>query len=113
MPGHQRCSQLGVVTRERVPDRCHRLVVGGQPACGPHVQLRHEVGLGAGEVVAQHLGEQVVEAVPVAADVERDDEQLLPLGLGEQGRGLRLPGDGDGQLGAEGVEDRGATQRPA
>ena len=113
VPGHQRGRQRPVVARQRVPDGRDRLVVVGQPARGPRVQPRRESGFGVREVVAQHRGEQVVEAEPVAAVVERDDEQLLALGPAEQLGGVGPAGDGGGQVGAELVEDRRAAQDEA
>ena len=113
VPSHQRGRERPVVARQRVPDGHDQPVEAVRHADGPCVQPRHEAGVRVREVVAQHLGEQVVEAVPVAAVVEWDDDQLLAFGPGQQGAGVRPSGDGVGQFGAERVEDRRAAQDEA
>ncbi len=44
-----------------------RLAVAGVPAAGPPVQVRHRVGLLVEQPGLQHVGEEVVVAVPAAA----------------------------------------------
>ena len=62
--------------------------------------------LGGVEQRAQVVGEQVVEAVPVALEVERDQEQVHPLGALEQGGTVLAPGQLPAQPGGEPLGDR-------
>ena len=74
------------------------------------VQLGDEVRLGARELALQQVAQQVVVAEPVAAVVERDDEQVRPERLGEQGGAVRPAGDRGAQRRAHALEDRRAQQ---
>ena len=99
---------------QRVPDG--RLGVPGAvvPAAGPAMQPGDVAGALVEQVGAQHVGEQVVVAVPAAVVVERDDEQVLPLQRLEHrpARPVRA-GDGVAQRPGQPVEDRGVEQEPA
>jgi hypothetical protein len=78
--------ELGRVARvargEQVADGLARLAGRLPPAGGPAMQCDHLAGAAlARELVPQHVLEQVVVAKPLAAVVERDDEQVLALEL--------------------------------
>ena len=53
--------------------------VRGVPVARAPVQLRHQVGLLGEQARVQHVGEQVVVAVPGALGVQGDDEQVVAL----------------------------------
>ena len=61
---------------DRVMDRLvHRAVIA-MPGKGPAVKRRREAGLAVLELDPQELGEEMVEAVPLAEIVERQEEQV-------------------------------------
>jgi hypothetical protein len=67
---------LDVPDGQGVADRLGRFPVPLVPLAGPPVQGRHPVGVLVQEVGAPDVREQVVVAVPAAAVVERDQEQV-------------------------------------
>ena len=71
-----------------------------QPAGAP-VERRGEVRFGAGQLVAEQLGEEVVVPEPFATAVQRYDEGVGPLELGKQIRGVVLTGNGIAQRSRE------------
>ena len=82
--GDQRGGVLDPAGGDRVVDRLVDAPAGRVPRRRAGVQLGHEVRLGAREFALQQVAQQVVVAEPVAAVVERDDEQVRPERLGEQ-----------------------------
>ena len=102
-----------VLGRERVPDRVRDEVVGGVPVAGPPVQVRHLVGVLGEQACVQHVGEQVVVAVPGALRVERDDEEVAALEVLQHPGAVGAAGDRVAQGAGEPVEDGGAEQEVA
>ena len=80
------------------------------PGGGPLVQGRHQPRLGGGELQAEQLGEQVVVAIPVAAVVERHQEQVGAFQLLQQPRRAVPLQDGVAQGARQALQDRGAQQ---
>ncbi len=68
-----------VLGGQRVADGLGLLAVALEPRAGPPVQVRYLVGLLVEQARLQHVGEQMVVAVPLAAVVQRDDEQVVPV----------------------------------
>src|SRR3981081_1930388 len=58
----------------------------------------------------QHIGKEVVVAIPAATAVERDDEQIRALQCLERCLAMVLPGDGIAEWAGQPVEDRGLKQ---
>ena len=117
MPAGLRDRQLDQVRRSRevlrghrVADRLGRLAVLLVPDARPSVQIGNVVGLLVQQVRLQHVGEEVVVAVPAAAVVEGHQEQVSPLQLGQLGLAAGLPGDGIAQRAAQPVQDGGLQQ---
>jgi hypothetical protein len=103
---------LAVAGRDRVPDRAVGVAVRQEPASRAPVQLRDHGRLGALQLASQELAEEVVVAVPLAALVQRDQEQVRPLDLGERGGGVAA-GDRIADRHAEPLEDRRAEEEVA
>ncbi len=61
----------------------------------------------------EHVGEEVVVAVPGAVIVERDDEEVGPLELLERRSTARPTGDGIAERPGERLQDRGLEQEAA
>ena len=95
---------------DRVVDRLVDAPAGRVPCRRAGVQLGDEVRLGARELALQQVAQQVVVAEPVAAVVERDDEQVRPERLGEQRGAVGPAGDRGAQRRAHALEDRRAQQ---
>ena len=105
---------LGGAAGQRVVDRFREQAFPAEPAAGPPVEGGHRLGAGlAGQPGAQHVGEQVVVAVPDPLVVQRHQEQVGPLQL-LQDR-LAVPGGGGqqriAQRGAQPVEHAGGQQK--
>jgi hypothetical protein len=90
VPVDQAGGRDGVATREPVLDRLLRLTLLLVPVGGAPVHPRLLAGLAAPELGQQHLGHQAVVAVPLAAPVQRDDEQVPSRRLGQPVRGTAL-----------------------
>jgi hypothetical protein len=74
--------------RERVPDRLGEQMLSGEPGARPPVQCgRLRVRGLADQPRAEHVGEQVVVAVPDPLVVQRNEEQIGSVQLLKQ----RLP----------------------
>ena len=89
-----------------VPDRLLGQIVALVPLAGALVQQRHLVGLLAEHPRPQHVGEQVVVAVPLAPVVQGDEEQVGALEGREHLAAVVAAGDGVAQRPGEPVEDR-------
>ena len=90
-PFHQASGGVNVPGGDGVLQRILRQVIAQAPARGAATQDGHQVGLLAVQLRQEHVAEQVVVAVPVAPPVQRHQQQVRPLQVG-QGRG------GPGQL---------------
>ena len=65
------------------------------------------------ELGAQVVGEQTVEPVPAPLRVERDEEEVGPLGTLEERPGVLATGQLAAQVGREPLGDRRPDQEPA
>ena len=74
------------------------------------MQLRHQFGLLVQQVRPQHVGEELVIAIPAAAVVERDEEQVPSIEGLEHGLAVVLAGDGIAQRAGHAGQDRGLQQ---
>ena len=92
---------------ESVVDGDGPLAVRLVPVARPPVQRRDLVGLLVQQARTQHVGEEVVVAVPPAAVVERDQEQVPPVQRLQHGPATAVAGDGITQRTAEPVQDGG------
>ena len=101
---------LDVVAGHRVGDRLGRVAVRLVPVARPPMQLVDPVGLLVEQPCPQHVGEQVVVAVPEAAIVERDEEQVRPIELLEHRLAAAAAGHRVAQRPGEPVQDRGLEQ---
>ena len=73
------CRPLDVVAGHRVGDRLGAVAGRLVPGAGPSVELVDPLGLLVEQPRPEHVGEEVVVAVPEAAIVERDEEQVRPV----------------------------------
>ena len=97
-----------------VVDRLVHVAASSIPADGPPVQLRHLARRLQRQLVAQQLAEEVVVAVPLAAAVERHQEQVGALQLGQDARpSPPLPATASQSGPVRRGEDRGAQQEVA
>ena len=80
-----------------MPDRVRDQAVSGEPGAGALVQIRHLFGVLGEQTRAEHVGEQVVVAVPGALGVERDDEEVAALEVRQHPRAVGAAGDGVAQ----------------
>ena len=74
------------------------------------MQLVDQLGFLVDQPGAEHVGEQVVIAVPVAAVVERDEEQVRPIELLERRPPAGSAGDRVAERAGQPVEHRGLQQ---
>ena len=98
MPGHSVGDGFG-------PD-----VVGLVPVTRPAMQLRDQLRFFVKQSSAENVGEQVVVPVPVAAVVERHQEQVGPVQLLQHRLASGTTGDGVAQRSAQSVENRRVQQ---
>ena len=91
-------------------DGLGRLAVLLVPCARPPVQARHLAGLLVVQACLQHVGEQMVVAIPPAAVIERDQEQVPAVQRLQHGLAAALPGDGIAQRAAQPAQDGGLQQ---
>ena len=94
-------------------DRLGRLAIALIPRARSPVQLRHVSGLLVLKTRAQHVCKEMVIAIPAAAVVEWNHEQVASLQRLQHRFAAVLAGDGIAQRAAEPVEDRGLQQEAA
>ena len=80
------------------------------PLACPPVQLRHPPGSLVEEARPQHVGEELVVAIPPAAVVERDEEQVPAIQRLQHGLAPVLAGDRVAQRAGQAGEDRRLQQ---
>ena len=114
---HRQLDEVGrpveVPRSQCMPDRLLGQVVRLVPAAGPLVQLRSQVGLLGEQARPQHLGEQMVVAIPLPLVVQGDEEEVRPLQGHEHVAPVVAAGHGITQRPGEPVEDRRAQQKLA
>ena len=86
-------------------DRFSRFAVPLEPAARPAVQGGDGVGLFVQQVRPQHVGEEMMVAVPPAAVIKGDQEQVRSLQRRQSGLALPLTGDRIAQRPAQAVEN--------
>ena len=96
--------------RQGVSDGRVDQVVLLAPGAGAPVQQRHEVGLLGQQARPQHVGEQLVVAVPLATVVERHEEEVGAVEVVQHPGCVVGADDGVAQGAAEPVEHRRAQQ---
>ena len=84
---------LEVLAGHRVADRLGQIAVVLTPVACPPLQVSNVVSLLVQEACSQHVGKQVVIAVPVALIIERDQEQIPSLDRLKRGLAAVLAGD--------------------
>ena len=105
-PGHL----LGVTAGPGVFDGRLRTAVRLEPGRGPRMQGRDHPRLPAFEFGVQQLPEQLVVSVPIAASVEGDHQQVVPVEpVQHPARSLGIK-SGIAERTAQAVEDRRAGQ---
>jgi hypothetical protein len=86
-------------------DRLGSLAILLVPDARAPVQLSNVVGLFVQQVRLQHVREQLVVAIPLAAIIQRDQEQVSLLQCNQLGLAAVLAGDGIAQRAAQPVQD--------
>ena len=94
----------------RVADRLRRLAVPLEPVARPEVQLVDTVGQFVEQAGTQHLGEEVVIAVPLAMVVERNEKQVRPVQGLERAVAPATAGDRIAEVAGQPREDRRLEQ---
>ena len=107
---HQVRRAVEVPRGQGVPDRLLREVVALVPLAGALVQQRNQVRLLGEQVRPQHVGEQVVVAVPLPPIVQGHEEQVGALQGDEQLAAVVAAGDGVTERPGEPVENRRVQQ---
>ena len=85
----------------------------GEPLGRPPVQGRDLVAVLVAQLAAQVLGEQVVEAEPLAVVVEPEQAEVVALDAAQQLRAVRAAADRVAQPGADRLADARAQQQLA
>ncbi len=115
--GDRELDELGraveVARGERVPHRRLGLPGVREPRTGAAMQLRHRRRPLPLEVRGEHVGEQVVVAVPPPLVVERHHEQVAPLQRLQHLRAAGVRGHRVAQRAGEAFEHGGAEQEVA
>ena len=114
---HRQLHEVGraieVPRSQSVPDRLLSRVMCLVPAAGAQVQQRNQVRRLGEQARAQHVGEQVVVAVPLPLVVQGHEEEVGPLQGPEHVVAVITAGDGVTQRPGEPVEDRCVQQELA
>lgn len=98
---------------EGVADGVLEAEPGLVPGTRAPVEVRHPPGCLGEQARLQHVGEQVVVAVPAAVGVERDEEQVVPLEAAEDPGGVGASGQRVAERTREALEHRGREQEVA
>src|SRR5262249_24264954 len=81
------------------------------PGAGTTMQVRQEFRLGLEQAASEHLGKQVMIAIPPPLLVQRDHKEIRPFKGLEPRLASRVFGHSLAERGAEALEDRGAQQK--
>ena len=106
---HQGGRLLPGLDGQEVIDRVGRRVLISIPLRGALMQARQLFGIARLKLAEQHLGEEIVIAIPALLFEPRDEQVLLPQ-VREHGVAVVLPGQGIAQAPVEMLEDRGLQQ---
>ena len=110
LPGDEPDRCVDLAGGEGVADGRVRLSLLGEPLVRALVELGDEPGLALRELGAEQIGEELVVAVPLAAVVERNQEEVRALELRQARRRATPPGHRVAERSRERVEDRGLEQ---
>ena len=110
LPGDEPDRCVDLAGGECVADGRVRLSLLGEPLVRALVELGDEPGLALRELGAEQIGEELVVAVPLAAVVERNEEEVRALELRQARRRATPPGHRVAERSRERVEDRGLEQ---
>ena len=113
MAGDEVGRLVDVARADRVADGVVDRALGQVPGGRPPVQLGHVVRRREGQLVLQQLAEEVVVAVPLAAVVERHEEEVGALQLGQHARRAGRAGHRVAQGTREPAQHRGPQQELA
>ncbi len=80
----QACGVLHIGNRQGMGHRLYEETVLLVPLAGVEVEVRNTCGPKLPQPTAQHLGKQVVVAIPLPPVIERDEEQIGPLHILQQ-----------------------------
>ena len=94
-------------------DGIGRQIILLEPNARPPMELRHPIGLRLPQVRLQHLGEEMVIAIPLALVVERNDEEVAAFQSFQHRFAIFLVGDGIAQRTAQAIENGGLQQEVA
>jgi len=104
--GDQLCGILEIAGGDPVRNRGVRVALCPVPRRGSTMQLGCELGRNARELAPQQIAEELVVAVPLAARVERDEEQVRPRHRLQLLRTIVPTGHGVAQRPEQPLEDR-------
>jgi hypothetical protein len=113
MGGHQRGGRVEIAASECVTDRLAKVAPRFEPRTGPPVKHGPPFAVPAAELLVQGLGEQVVIAEPLTPVVERDEEEVLVLELGEDTRRVGPSSDDITERPAQSLQDRRLHEKGA
>ena len=80
------------------------------PVARPTVELGHAVGLLVQEARPQHVGEELVVAIPAPPVVERDEEEVPAIERLQHRLAALVTGDGIAERASQPIQDRGLQQ---
>src|SRR5688500_430780 len=78
-PLDQICRARETLGGERVADRIGRRAMLLVPRAGAPVQSRYQIGLLHPQMRSEHVGKEVVIAIPVAPVIQRNDKEVAAL----------------------------------
>jgi len=103
---HQVDRSLEVLSSQRVLDRLFGQIVALEPMAGTLVQQWNLIRLLADQTRPQHVGEQLVVAVPLPPVVQGNEEQIGPVQRHQHVASVIPAGDGVTQQPSHSVENR-------
>src|SRR6478609_3836671 len=114
---HPRLNQAGgsveVFARQRVPDCLGAVTVVLVPVAGTTVQVGHPGWLLIEEARAQHVGKELVVAIPAPAVIKRDEEEVPAIERLQHRRAALVTSNGIAERASQPTQDRGLQQELA
>ena len=108
---HRQLNQAGgsveVFARQRVPDCLGAVTVVLVPVAGTTVQVGHPRWLLIEEARAQHVGKELVVAIPAPAVIKRDEEEVPAIERLQHRRAALVTSNGIAERASQPTQDRG------